>query len=123
MDTRPLIDKQQPMSCQITGRLTWKGEKQQKTSGAGNPYLLQEFILNYYEGEYEYLVGFVAYNKSTAIIDRLLIDDIVAVKFRPVSSTNNGKIYTTLNAWSIQPQWNQMPSTVTPPSDTTNAAV
>jgi hypothetical protein len=121
MDTRPLSDKQQPMNCQITGRLTWKGEKLQKTSASGNPYLMQEFIINYYDGEYEYSVGFVAYNKSTAIIDRLLIDDIVAVRFRPVSSTNAGKIYTTLNAWSIQPQWNQMPSTVTPPVDQASA--
>jgi len=123
MDTRSLNDKQQYMSCQITGRLTWKGEKLQKTSAAGNSYLMQEFLINYYDGEYEYSVGFVAYNKSTGIIDRLLIEDIVIVKFRPVSSTNNGKIYTTLTAWSIQPQWNLMPSTARPPADQSSAGI
>jgi len=98
----------------IKGTVIWKSEKTEQTSKAGNSYLRIEFLVEYQEGAYKYTAGFQAYNKTAQVVDRLLIGDVVTVKFRAESTSNNNRIFTSLVAWGITPHWNEIQTPVPP---------
>ena len=102
-------------TLKLQGRVVWTGpmvkiEKVDKETGEITTYQKAEFLVEYMEGNKKFPAGFISWNQNARIVSRLIAGDLVSVKFRPESKNKEGRIFTSLTAWSIYIHFNQFNS-------------
>lgn len=91
------------MALEIEGKIVHRQGIQQGTSARGN-WAKQEFIVEYQDGNYPTQVCFNVWGEDKVRdLERFQDGDRVKIAFRPSSREYNGKWYTDLRAWRIEP--------------------
>lgn len=91
------------MALELEGRIARKLNVQSGTSAKG-PWQKQEFILEYQEGNYPTQVCMNVWGEDKVReLDRFQIGDKVKVSFNLSSREYNGRWYSDIRAWRIEP--------------------
>jgi hypothetical protein len=111
------------MSLDIRGRLIQVLPLQSGTSKSGNGWSKQEFVIET-EEQFPKKVCFTLFGDKVSLLNGLSSGDQIDVSFNLESREFNGKWYSNINAWKVNPvvsQENQSPSftadDIPPPSD------
>lgn len=87
----------------ITGKIIQVLPLQQGTSQrTGNPWVLQSYVLETQE-QYPKKVCFEVFGEDKIKANTCNIDDVVTVSFDLESREYNGRWYTSIRAWKVQP--------------------
>jgi len=103
---------------EIIGKLIQKMPMQSGISKTGNSWQKQEFVIETME-QYPRKICANLWGDKTAILETLNIDDKIVMSFDLESREFNGKWYTDVKAWKVEPatanpQGAQMAATATP---------
>lgn len=90
------------MSLEIIGILREKLAPQQGTSKAGNPWMKQEFVIETQE-QYPKKICANLWGDRTDMLNQFEVGHLVKVSFDLESREFNGKWYTDVKAWKIEP--------------------
>ncbi|MBO4488661.1 MAG: DUF3127 domain-containing protein [Bacteroidales bacterium] len=90
------------MSLEITGILRQKLPIQQGTSKTGNPWMKQEFVIETQE-QYPRKICANLWGDRTDMLNQFEVGHLVKVSFDLESREFNGKWYTDVKAWKIEP--------------------
>ncbi len=102
------------MALEIEGRIVRKLGVQQGTSARG-AWAKQEFIVECQDGNYPTQVCFNVWGEDKVKdLERFRDGDNVKIAFRPSSREYNGKWYTDLRAWRIEPTGAAAPYAASP---------
>lgn len=112
------------MSLEIEGKIIRKLNVQTGVSQRGN-WSKQEFIIEYQEGSYPSQACFSVWGEDKVKdLERFQIGDSVKVSFNISSREYNGRWYTDLRAWRIDPAGSQVsapaPQAAAPVQETGN---
>lgn len=112
------------MSMDIKGRLIQTLPLQSDTSKAGNGWSKQEFVIETTDDQFPKKVCFTLFGDKVSLLNGLSIGDPIEVAFNLESREFNGKWYSNINAWRINPvqtqdspQSNFSPADIPPPPD------
>ena len=98
------------MALEIEGRIARKLNVQTGTSARG-AWSKQEFILEYQEGNFPSQICMNVWGEDKVReLDKYQINDQVKISFNLSSREYNGRWYTDVRAWRIEPQASQHPS-------------
>ena len=98
------------MALELEGRIARKLNVQTGTSARG-AWSKQEFIFEYQEGNYPTQVCMNVWGEDKVReLDKYQINDQVKISFNLSSREYNGRWYTDVRAWRIEPQASQQPS-------------
>jgi hypothetical protein len=114
------------MSMDIKGRLIQVLPLQSGTSKSGNGWSKQEFVIET-EEQFPKKVCFTLFGDKVSLLNGLAVGSQVEVAFNLESREFNGKWYSNINAWKLNPVQNQAspsssgsdysPEDIPPPSD------
>jgi len=111
------------MSMDIKGRLLQILPLQSGTSKAGNGWSKQEFVIESDE-QFPKKVCFTLFGDKVSLLNGLAIGTQIEVVFNLESREFNGKWYSNINAWKLNPVQNQAssspdytPEDIPPPSE------
>jgi hypothetical protein len=91
------------MAIELIGTLVQVLPEAGGTSRAGNPWVKQEFILEYQDGQFPKKVCFTAFgNERVADLKKFATGDQVKVSINLESREYNGRWYTEARAWRIE---------------------
>ncbi|MBO7648306.1 MAG: DUF3127 domain-containing protein [Bacteroidales bacterium] len=90
------------MSLEITGILKLKLPIQQGTSKTGNPWMKQEFVIETQE-QYPRKICANLWGDKTDMLNQFAEGQLVKVSFDLESREFNGKWYTDVKAWKLEP--------------------
>lgn len=82
---------------QITGQITWVGQKQAGTSKSGNQWTKIPFEVTYEQGQYPKAVVFDCFDSNIA--DKLAVGLQVEVKFDIATREFNGRRFNDVRIW------------------------
>lgn len=106
------------MALEITGRLIQKLNKTEGVSKANKPWSKQEFVIETQE-QYPRKVCMSVMNEKINDLDNINVGDIIKASLNIESREYNGKWYTDVRAWRIEPQGGtQAPNHMAPPTST-----
>jgi hypothetical protein len=91
------------MSLTVKGNIIKVMNLESGVSKAGNEWKKQEFILEFQEQQFARKICFSLFNDKTALLKNLQPGQEVEVAFNLESREFNGKWYTNVNAWKIDP--------------------
>ena len=89
------------MALEITGRLVQVMGEQTGTGKAG-PWTKQEFVIET-QDQYPRKVCFSTWNEKSGILKKISSGEMLKVSFNAESREYNGRWYTDLRAWRIEP--------------------
>ncbi len=102
------------MSFEVTGKLHKKFDTEVKTQ----TFQAREFVLLIESGQYPQYVKFQLTQDRCALIDKYEEGDMIKVHFDLRGREWNGKYFTNLNAWRIEPATpHTAPTDEPPPTD------
>lgn len=91
------------MAIELIGTLVQVLPEAGGTSRAGNPWLKQEFIVEYQDGQFPKKVCFTAFgNERVADLKKFTTGDQLKVSINLESREYNGRWYTEARAWRIE---------------------
>ncbi len=91
------------MALELEGRIVRKMNVQTGVSARGS-WAKQEFVLEFQDGNYPAQVCMNVWGEDKVKdLDKYQVGDSVKVAFRPSSREFNGKWYTDLRAWRVEP--------------------
>lgn len=115
------------MSMDVKGRLVQVLPLQSGTSKAGNGWSKQEFVIET-EEQFPKKVCFTLFGDKVSLLNGLNIGAPIEVAFNLESREFNGKWYSNINAWRINPVQSQgsaypeyNPGDIPPPPDSDNS--
>lgn len=91
------------MSLSIKGRLVQLLPLQSGVSKAGNDWSKQEFILETVEEQFSRKICFTLFGDKVSMLNGINVNDEVEVSFNIESREFNGRWFTNVNAWRINP--------------------
>lgn len=90
-------------SLELEGRISRKEAKQSGQSARG-PWVKQDFILEYQDGNFPAEVCFTSFgNDKVAELDKFQVGDLVKVSFNLRAREYNGRWYNDVRVWRITP--------------------
>ncbi len=90
-------------SLELEGRISRKEAKQNGQSARG-PWVKQDFILEYQDGNFPAEVCFTSFgNDKVAELDKFQVGDLVKVSFNLRAREYNGRWYNDVRVWRITP--------------------
>lgn len=104
------------MALELEGRIVRKLSVQTGTSAKGS-WSKQEFIFEYQEGNFPTQVCMNVWGEDKVReLDKYQVDDRIKVSFNLSSREYNGRWYTDVRAWRIEPSGTPRPADIPMPS-------
>jgi len=91
------------MSLSIKGRLAQILPVQSGVSKAGNEWSKQEFVIETFEEQFSRKVCFTLFGDKVSLLNGINQNEEIEVSFNLESREFNGKWFTNVNAWRINP--------------------